>query len=145
MLLYGFLGPDGPKPLSTTTAIGTLCVGDALWNWKDCVTTFSHRVLSAGELSKSWLRPCITEVQFYPTKRKLIYCSRTVPEIEKALTELKRLMKYRESCAEAEEKPKERQYMGLGLTSRKNLCINPEVRSWLQHGFNFDWSLLTMQ
>lgn len=70
----------------------------------------------------------VTEVQFYPTKRKLIYCSRTVPEIEKALTELKRLMKYRESCAETEEeKSKERNYMGLGLTSRKNLCINPEV------------------
>lgn len=75
----------------------------------------------------SLLSLIVSYQQFYPTKRKLIYCSRTVPEIEKALTELKRLMKYRESCAEAEEKPKERQYMGLGLTSRKNLCINPEV------------------
>lgn len=28
-------------------------------------------------------------------ERKLIYCSRTVPEIEKALAELKRLMQYR--------------------------------------------------
>lgn len=28
-------------------------------------------------------------------ERKLIYCSRTVPEIEKALAELKRLMEYR--------------------------------------------------
>lgn len=71
----------------------------------------------------------ITEEQFYPTKRKLIYCSRTVPEIEKALTELKRLMKYREEAAESEEeKIRERNYMGLGLTSRKNLCINPEAR-----------------
>jgi DNA excision repair protein ERCC-2 len=41
-------------------------------------------------------------------------------------------MKYRESYAETEEeKAKERQFMGLGLTSRKNLCINPEVS-----GFN---------
>ena len=67
--------------------------------------------------------------QFFPTRRKLIYCSRTVPEIEKALTELKRLMNYRIQCAETEEeKAKERNFMGLGLTSRKNLCINPEVR-----------------
>ncbi|PPQ66084.1 hypothetical protein CVT26_010826, partial [Gymnopilus dilepis] len=65
---------------------------------------------------------------YFPTKRKLIYCSRTVPEIEKALTELKRLMEYRTKCAETEEeKAKERNFTGLGLTSRKNLCINPEV------------------
>jgi DNA excision repair protein ERCC-2 len=58
-----------------------------------------------------------------------VYCSRTVPEIEKALTELKRLMAYRVECAETEEqKEKERNFFGMGLTSRKNLCINPEVR-----------------
>ena len=68
-------------------------------------------------------------LKFFPTRRKLIYCSRTVPEIEKALTELKRLMEYRISYAETEEeKEKERNYTGLGLTSRKNLCINPDVR-----------------
>ena len=66
--------------------------------------------------------------QFYPTRRKLIYCSRTVPEIEKALTELKRLMAYRVANAESDEqKKKELAYTGLGLTSRKNLCINPDV------------------
>ena len=66
--------------------------------------------------------------QFYPTKRKLIYCSRTVPEIEKALAELKRLMAYRIQCAETpEQKAKEEAFTGLGLTSRKNLCIHPEV------------------
>lgn len=71
-------------------------------------------------------------VQFYPTKRKLIYCSRTVPEIEKALAELKRLMDYRITMAETEEqRQKEQGFYGLGLTSRKNLCIHPEVlRSW---------------
>jgi DNA excision repair protein ERCC-2 len=57
-----------------------------------------------------------------------VYCSRTVPEIEKALAELKRLMEYRIQCAETEEeKHKERNYTGIGLTSRKNLCIHPEV------------------
>ena len=67
--------------------------------------------------------------QFFPLKRKLIYCSRTVPEIEKALSELKRLMEYRISVAETEEqRDKEKAFTGLGLTSRKNLCIHPEVR-----------------
>ncbi|KAN0123860.1 DNA repair helicase [Russula decolorans] len=66
--------------------------------------------------------------QFFPLKRKLIYCSRTVPEIEKALSELKRLMEYRISFAETEvQRAKEKAFTGLGLTSRKNLCIHPEV------------------
>ncbi|KAF9069624.1 hypothetical protein BDP27DRAFT_1325090 [Rhodocollybia butyracea] len=76
----------------------------------------------------SLLSLIVSYQQFYPTRRKLIYCSRTVPEIEKALAELKRLMAYRISCAETEEeKEKERSFTGLGLTSRKNLCIHPEV------------------
>ncbi|KAJ6630794.1 hypothetical protein B0H10DRAFT_2160184 [Mycena sp. CBHHK59/15] len=76
----------------------------------------------------SLLSLIVSYQQFYPTRRKLIYCSRTVPEIEKALAELKRLMAYRVECAEGEEaKEKERSFMGLGLTSRKNLCIHPEV------------------
>ncbi|KAJ7046773.1 hypothetical protein C8F04DRAFT_1061698 [Mycena alexandri] len=76
----------------------------------------------------SLLSLIVSYQQFYPTRRKLIYCSRTVPEIEKALAELKRLVAYRVECAETEEaKEKERTFMGLGLTSRKNLCIHPEV------------------
>ncbi|KAF7792985.1 hypothetical protein EIP86_004090 [Pleurotus ostreatoroseus] len=76
----------------------------------------------------SLLSLIVSYQQFYPTKRKLIYCSRTVPEIEKALAELKRLMDYRISCAESEEqRAKERNFYGIGLTSRKNLCIHPEV------------------
>ncbi|THG97757.1 hypothetical protein EW026_g4301 [Hermanssonia centrifuga] len=76
----------------------------------------------------SLLSLIVSYQQFYPTKRKLIYCSRTVPEIEKALAELKRLMEYRITCAETEEQAaKERNFYGLGLTSRKNLCINPEM------------------
>jgi len=61
--------------------------------------------------------------QHYPEHRKLIYCSRTMSEIEKALAELKALMKYRtEQLGEAEE------FRGLGLTSRKNLCLHPSVK-----------------
>lgn len=62
--------------------------------------------------------------QFYARDRKLIYCSRTVPEIEKALAELKRLMVYREEMGAKDEG-----FRGLGLTSRRNLCLHPEVSS----------------
>ena len=61
--------------------------------------------------------------QHYPEHRKLIYCSRTMSEIEKALAELKRLMKYR-----AEQLGYEEEFRGLGLTSRKNLCLHPSVK-----------------
>jgi hypothetical protein len=44
-------------------------------------------------------------------------------EIEKALVELQSLMKYR-----AEELGYEEDFRGLGLTSRKNLCLHPSVK-----------------
>ncbi len=44
-------------------------------------------------------------------------------EIEKALAELKSLMEYR-----AKELGYQEDFRGLGLTSRKNLCLHPSVR-----------------
>ena len=44
-------------------------------------------------------------------------------EIEKALAELKALMKYR-----SEQLGFEEDFRGLGLTSRKNLCLHPSVK-----------------
>jgi DNA excision repair protein ERCC-2 len=44
-------------------------------------------------------------------------------EIEKALAELKALMKYREEQLDHKE-----DFRGLGLTSRKNLCLHPSVK-----------------
>ncbi|KAI1937263.1 TFIIH/NER complex ATP-dependent 5'-3' DNA helicase subunit [Ophidiomyces ophidiicola] len=61
--------------------------------------------------------------QHSPEKRKLIYCSRTMSEIEKALTELRELMKYRTQQLGYNE-----DFRALGLTSRKNLCLHPSVR-----------------
>ncbi|KAI8480390.1 General transcription and DNA repair factor IIH helicase subunit XPD [Branchiostoma belcheri] len=63
---------------------------------------------------------------------KLIYCSRTVPEIEKVLEELRKLMEYYEK--ETGEPPN---LIGLALSSRKNLCIHPEA-STLQFGKEVD-------
>lgn len=61
--------------------------------------------------------------QHYPEHRKLIYCSRTMSEIEKALSELKALMKFR-----AKELGYTEDFRALGLTSRKNLCLHPSVK-----------------
>jgi DNA excision repair protein ERCC-2 len=54
--------------------------------------------------------------------RKLIYCSRTVPEIEKVMSELKNLMDYYEEHA-----PTMPNMTGVVLSSRKNMCIHSEV------------------
>lgn len=58
----------------------------------------------------------------YPEHRKIVYCSRTMSEIEKALIELANLMEYR-----AKELGYVEDFRGLGLTSRKNLCLHPTV------------------
>nr|AIL94188.1 DNA-repair protein complementing XP-D cells [Brachionus koreanus] len=60
----------------------------------------------------------------YPEKLvKLVYCSRTVPEIEKAIGELKRLVEFYKQ----ETNQPDLKFLGLSLSSRKNLCINPEA------------------
>ncbi|WAR19646.1 ERCC2-like protein, partial [Mya arenaria] len=51
---------------------------------------------------------------------KLIYCSRTIPELEKVVEELKSLMDYYE-----QETSEKQSIVGLALSSRKNLCIHP--------------------
>ncbi|XP_063600558.1 general transcription and DNA repair factor IIH helicase subunit XPD-like [Penaeus indicus] len=53
---------------------------------------------------------------------KLIYCSRTIPELEKVIAELKKLKNYIEK-----ETGEPANITGLALASRKHLCVNPEV------------------
>ncbi|GJV88075.1 DNA repair helicase XPD [Tanacetum coccineum] len=55
---------------------------------------------------------------------KLLYCTRTVHEMEKTLHELKLLVKYQVECVGASAR-----LLALGLSSRKNLCVNEEVVS----------------
>lgn len=54
--------------------------------------------------------------------KKLIYCTRTVVEMEKTLEELKFLLSQWE--AELGEKPK---LLAVCLSSRRNLCVHPVV------------------
>ena len=53
---------------------------------------------------------------------KLIYCSRTVPEMEKVIEELRKLLEYYKK-----EEVKNVNFVGLMLSSRKNLCCHPGV------------------
>lgn len=67
----------------------------------------------------------ITSYQLaHPDVGKLVYCTRTVPEMEKVLVELQELIHYRARYFPAGEDPK---LLALGLSSRKNLCINSKV------------------
>lgn len=63
----------------------------------------------------------------YPEKAsKLVYCSRTVPEIDKSLSELKRLLRYRQEHM-LESSTFENSFLGIGLSARRHLCINANV------------------
>lgn len=70
----------------------------------------------------------ITSYQLaHPEVGKLVYCTRTVPEMEKVLAELKELVEYRDKYFHQPglEPPK---ILALGLSSRKNLCVHPRVQ-----------------
>ncbi|KAL6056392.1 General transcription and DNA repair factor IIH helicase subunit XPD [Balamuthia mandrillaris] len=59
----------------------------------------------------------------HPDVGKLVYCSRTVPEIEKVVEELRRVVAYRDEEL-GQHKPR---FLGLALSARRNLCIHPRA------------------
>ena len=69
----------------------------------------------------------------HPDVGKLIYCTRTVPEMEKVLVELAELVAYRaryfDGTVASDAGPSGRSppVLAVGLSSRKNLCVNPRV------------------
>lgn len=66
----------------------------------------------------------ITSYQLaHPEIGKLIYCTRTVPEMEKVLEELRGLVEYRNTHLTENPPP----ILATGLSSRKNMCIHPMV------------------
>ncbi|KAK9840775.1 hypothetical protein WJX81_004020 [Elliptochloris bilobata] len=69
----------------------------------------------------------ITSYQLaHPEVGKLVYCTRTVPEMEKVLVELQELVEYRAKyyTGPGQAPPP---ILALGLSSRKNLCVHPTV------------------
>ena len=70
----------------------------------------------------------ITSFQFaHPDAGKLIYCTRTVPEMTKCVEELKLVIQNRDRIL-GEDRVKDK-FLGLCLSSRRNMCIQPQVRS----------------
>jgi len=73
----------------------------------------------------------------HPEVGKLVYCTRTVPEMEKVLVELGELVAYRAryfdgrapggDAAAGGAAGAPPPILALGLSSRKNLCVNPAV------------------
>lgn len=99
---------------------------------KKCLDARGHGLLempSGTGKTISLLALIISYQMKHPAKvNKLIYCSRTVPEIEKVVKELSDLKAYIEDVFEKNgEKNLLKDFVGLCLSSRKNLCINPEV------------------
>ncbi|CAM9956964.1 unnamed protein product [Ectocarpus sp. 6 AP-2014] len=69
----------------------------------------------------------ITSYQFaHPEVGKLIYCTRTVPEMMKCIEELKRVIGYRKDQL-GPEGEKASTVLALCLSSRRNLCIHERV------------------
>ena len=66
---------------------------------------------------------CVSYQMAHPEVGKLIYCTRTVPEMEKVLEECRTLQNYIGSRVGKETA----QMLALGLSSRKNMCVNPAV------------------
>uniref|UniRef100_A0A8C2ZJP7 ERCC excision repair 2, TFIIH core complex helicase subunit n=1 Tax=Cyclopterus lumpus TaxID=8103 RepID=A0A8C2ZJP7_CYCLU len=87
---------------------------------------FGHGVLempSGTGKTISLLSLIVAYQKVFPLEvSKLIYCSRTVPEIEKVVEELRKLMEYY-----SKQTGESNNFLALALFSRKNLCIHPEV------------------
>lgn len=61
--------------------------------------------------------------QTYPDQTgKLVFCTRTVPEMTKALRELRSIVEYRESLYGLDQP-----FLAVGVSARKNMCIHPTV------------------
>lgn len=66
----------------------------------------------------------ITSYQFqHKQTGKLIYCTRTVPEMSKCMEEIKKVIEYRTKCIGAEGG----KVLALCLSSRRNMCVHPTV------------------
>lgn len=96
---------------------------------KKCLDAQGHGLLempSGTGKTISLLALIIAYQRHKPGKlNKLIYCSRTIPEIEKAVEEMRKLIDYYKQ--ELKIRGQKNDFVGVVLTSRKNLCIHPKV------------------
>ena len=96
---------------------------------KKCLDAQGHGLLEmpSGTGKTISLLALITAYQRHRPQslNKLIYCSRTIPEIEKAVEELRKLNNYYDQ--ELGGRGEKNNFVGVVLSSRKNLCIHPKV------------------
>ena len=100
---------------------------DYMVQLKQCLDAKQHCMLEmpTGTGKTITLLSLITSYQLaHPEVPKLVYCTRTVPEMEKALEELRDLIKYRETHLG----PTGGKILALGLSSRRNMCIHSEIQ-----------------
>ena len=67
-----------------------------------------------------------------PLKRKtVVYCARSVPEMMKAIEELKLVVKCREKeyCSSSLELKNRKGVLAVCLSSRRNLCVHSVVKT----------------
>ncbi|KAJ1463035.1 hypothetical protein M885DRAFT_504552 [Pelagophyceae sp. CCMP2097] len=93
---------------------------------KQCLDAKGHGLLEmpTGTGKTACLLALISAYQrAHPETGKLVYCTRTVPEMEKCLGELKGLVEYRaQVLGEADS-----DLLALCLSSRRNMCIHERV------------------
>jgi len=96
-------------------------------NLKKAIDQKGHALLEmpTGTGKTVCLVSLITSYQLqYPHTGKLIYCTRTVPEMVKCMEEIKRVMEYRVKLLGPQG---DKNVLALCLSSRRNMCIHPRI------------------
>ena len=99
---------------------------DYMYQLKRAIDAKGHALLEmpTGTGKTVCLISLITSYQFqYPQTGKLIYCTRTVPEMSKCMEEIRRVIEYRKKMIGIQGG----KILALCLSSRRNMCIHPRV------------------
>ena len=99
---------------------------DYMYQLKKAIDAKGHALLEmpTGTGKTICLVSLISSYQYqYPHTGKLIYCTRTVPEMTKCMEEIRRCIDYRTKLLGVEGG----NILALCLSSRRNMCIHPKV------------------
>ena len=102
---------------------------DMMAELKRALDAKGHAVLECptGTGKTVALLSLITSYQFAkPETGKLIYCTRTVPEMTKCVEELKLVLKNRAEAL-GNKDPTQGGFLAVCLSSRRNMCIHPDI------------------
>ena len=100
---------------------------DYMYQLKKAIDAKGHAMLEmpTGTGKTICLVSLISSYQFqYPQTGKLIYCTRTVPEMTKCMEEIRRCIEYRSKLLGSELGGN---ILAICLSSRRNMCIHSKV------------------